>query len=123
MVHINVLRAPKYRIHLGALADAGTAKTTQSAITKTVVEPSTRNRSCMKTTLNEPKEPMPAAAHAYPLKKNLAAGRRRFSVVQLFQTSFRAVRNNDAPSGKVLVGAWSRKAQLTISLLPVQTQA
>ena len=76
-------------MHLGALADAGTANTTQSAITKTVVEPSTRNRSCMNTTLKLPKEPMPAAAHAYPLRKNLAAGRRRFSVVQLFQTSFK----------------------------------
>ena len=58
----------------------------------------------MKTTLNEPNEPMPAAAHAYPLKKNLAAGRRRFSVVQLFQTSFNAVKNNEAPSGSCLVG-------------------
>ena len=123
MVHINVLRAPRYLIHLGALADAGTANTTQSAITKTVVEPSTLSRSCMKTTLNEPKEPMPAAAQAYPLKKNLAAGRLLFKVVQLFQTSFNAVKNNEAPSGSCFVGAWSRKAQLTISLLPVQTHA
>lgn len=49
---------------MGALADAGTANTTQSAITKTVVLPSTCNRSCMKTTLKLPKEPMPAAAQA-----------------------------------------------------------
>ena len=58
---------------------------------------------------------MPAAAHAYPLKKNLAAGRRRFSVVQLFQTSFKAVKNNGHLL-RCLVGAWSR-AQLTRSLL------
>ena len=104
-MQISVFRAPRYLIHLGALADAGTAKTTQSAMTSTVVEPSTLNRSCMKTTLNEPNEPMPAAAHAYPLKKNLAAGRLLFKVVQLFQTSFNAVKNNEAPSGSCFVGA------------------
>ena len=61
---------------------------------------------------------MPAAAQAYSLKKNLAAGRRRFSVVQLFQTSLSAVRKSEAPSGVVWSARVAEGAAYEI-LLPV----